>query len=124
MEYQGIREVAEAWGVSSRRVQRLCSEGRVEGARKFGRAWMFPVGARKPSRPRRMLSEPFVPVAPSSVCAGLAHADDAEYADARQVKPAASESVKTAANERMDPREDPAGLVPSLRCAPTSLLLR
>lgn len=81
MEYQGIREVAEAWGVSSRRVQRLCSEGRVEGARKFGRAWMIPVGAPKPSRPRRMPSEPFVPVAPSPACAGSAHADDAGHVD-------------------------------------------
>ena len=43
---------------------------------------------------------------------------------AQQVKPAASEPVKTAANEPMAPRADPAGFGPSLRCAPTSLLLR
>lgn len=43
---------------------------------------------------------------------------------ARQVKPAASEPVKTVTNEPMAPRADPAGLGPSLRCAPTSLLLR
>ncbi len=43
---------------------------------------------------------------------------------AQQVKPAASEPVKTAVNEPMAPRADPAGLGPSLRCAPTSLILR
>lgn len=105
MEYQGIREVAEAWGVSSRRVQRLCSEGRVEGARKFGRAWMIPVGAPKPSRPRRMPSEPFVPVAPSSVCAGLAHADDAGHVDG----PAGEARCERAGEDCCERADGPAG---------------
>ena len=47
MEYKSVQEIAEAWGVSNRRVQRLCSEGRIEGAKKLGRVWMIPHSAPK-----------------------------------------------------------------------------
>ncbi len=48
MEYLKIDDVATAWGISPRRLQTLCSEGKIEGATRFGRAWMIPKEAKKP----------------------------------------------------------------------------
>ena len=31
MEYISVKEAAEKWGISERRIQRLCSEDRIEG---------------------------------------------------------------------------------------------
>ena len=42
-------EAAEAWGITTRRVQKLCVEGRVYGAEKHGNVWMIPADAPKPS---------------------------------------------------------------------------
>lgn len=53
MEYQDASATAKDWGVSPRLVQRLCAEGRIEGARKIGGSWAVPVGARKPQDPRK-----------------------------------------------------------------------
>lgn len=49
MNYRKIDEVAAEWGISSRRLQTLCAEGKIEGAVRFGRAWMIPKNAQKPS---------------------------------------------------------------------------
>ena len=49
MEYIGIEEAAEKWGISGRSVQILCKNGRIDGAVRFGRAWMIPKTAKKPS---------------------------------------------------------------------------
>lgn len=43
-----IKEAAEKWNITARRIQVLCSEGRIEGAVKFGRDWAIPVDATKP----------------------------------------------------------------------------
>lgn len=48
MDYLKIDEVAEQWGISPRRIQTLCSQGKIEGVIRFGRVWMIPNGARKP----------------------------------------------------------------------------
>ena len=40
--YLTIRELAEKWGVSVRRVQKMCSNGVIPGATKFGNAWAIP----------------------------------------------------------------------------------
>jgi ATP/maltotriose-dependent transcriptional regulator MalT len=48
MEYLKIDEVATAWGISPRRLQTLCGAGKIEGAIRFGRAWMIPKTAKKP----------------------------------------------------------------------------
>ena len=53
MDYITAAEAARRWDVSERRVQRLCAEGRVPGAERFGRAWRIPAGAPKPADPRR-----------------------------------------------------------------------
>lgn len=48
MEYQKIDQVAAQWGISPRRLQTLCAEGKIKGAARFGRAWMIPKDAKKP----------------------------------------------------------------------------
>ena len=48
MDYIGIDEAAKRWGVSKRFVQLLCSEGRIAGVTRLGRAWMIPDNAKKP----------------------------------------------------------------------------
>lgn len=47
-DYITISEASEKWGISQRQVQHLCTLGSVEGAVKFGRAWMIPKNAKKP----------------------------------------------------------------------------
>jgi len=49
MEYLSITETAEKWGISPRRLQTLCAAGKVEGAMRFGKAWMIPKTTQKPS---------------------------------------------------------------------------
>ena len=51
--YESIRETAERWGVSQRLVQKLCTEGRIQGAQKFSGAWAIPTDAAKPADLRR-----------------------------------------------------------------------
>ena len=48
MNYLKIDEVAKQWGISPRRLQALCAAGKIEGAVRFGRAWMIPKGGTKP----------------------------------------------------------------------------
>lgn len=50
--YKTIKETAEEWNISTRRLQVLCSEGRIEGAAKLGREWAIPVEAKKPADAR------------------------------------------------------------------------
>ena len=52
MEYLSIRQTAEKWGISGRRIQRLCAEGRIPGAMKIGSYWAVPVDAVKPKDKR------------------------------------------------------------------------
>ena len=53
MEYLTTSETAERWGITARRVQVLCKEGRVEGAVYKG-VWLIPADAKKPEDPRRV----------------------------------------------------------------------
>ena len=46
------REASCRWGVSERRVNRYCAEGRIPGASRFGHSWAIPADAEKPSDPR------------------------------------------------------------------------
>ena len=48
MEYLNITETAEKWGISPRRLQTLCANGKVEGATRFGKVWMIPKNTQKP----------------------------------------------------------------------------
>lgn len=47
--YLSISETSEKWGLHPRTVQIMCSEGRIEGAVKYGRAWAIPEDAERPS---------------------------------------------------------------------------
>lgn len=47
-----VREAAERWGITERRVTVLCKEGRIEGACKSGRRWEIPSDAKKPGDSR------------------------------------------------------------------------
>lgn len=49
MQYLNITEVAEKWGISPRRLQTMCAAGKVEGATRFGKAWMIPGSTQKPA---------------------------------------------------------------------------
>ena len=53
MEYISAKEAAEKWGISKRRVQKLCEEGRIEGVTKVGLVWAIPLTARKPQDKRK-----------------------------------------------------------------------
>ena len=53
MDYLKTDEVTAEWGISPRRLQTLCNEGKIAGAIRFGRAWMIPKGAKKPIDGRR-----------------------------------------------------------------------
>lgn len=55
--YLSIREAAEKWGVSERRINQYCSEGRIPGAERFGGSWAIPEGAEKPGDPRKQKKE-------------------------------------------------------------------
>ena len=52
MEYMTIQAAAAKWGISERRIQTLCTTGRLEGAQKFGRQWAIPAHMEKPSDAR------------------------------------------------------------------------
>lgn len=47
-DFMTIQQTAEKWGVSIRRVNTLCNEGRIKGAMKFGNTWAVPKNAEKP----------------------------------------------------------------------------
>lgn len=48
MNYMTTAEIAEVWGISTRRVVVLCAEGRIEGAIQKGKMWLIPENAAKP----------------------------------------------------------------------------
>ena len=42
MKELSIQEAAAQWNVSPRRIQQMCKEGKIPGARKEGRSWLIP----------------------------------------------------------------------------------
>ena len=48
MDYLSIKQLSEKWGISKRRIQTLCSTGRIPGAKKVGYLWIIPDDAEKP----------------------------------------------------------------------------
>ena len=51
-EFITIKEIAERWDVTPRRIQKMCADGRIPGAKKFGRDWAIPSDAEKPKDAR------------------------------------------------------------------------
>lgn len=46
MNFLTTTEMAKVWGISSRRIALLCSQGRVEGATMKGKTWLIPENAK------------------------------------------------------------------------------
>ena len=49
MDYMTLKEAAEKWGVTPRRVNYYCAAGRIPGAVKMAGVWLIPKNAEKPS---------------------------------------------------------------------------
>lgn len=53
MSYLTTVEMSNRWGISSRRISLLCTQGRIDGAIKKGKTWLLPEEAEKPEDKRR-----------------------------------------------------------------------
>ena len=53
MEYITAKAVASKWGITDRRVQVLCEQGRIKGVFRLGNAWAIPANAEKPRDARK-----------------------------------------------------------------------
>ena len=53
MNYITTKEAAEKWGLSDRRVQVLCRQGKIPGVFRLGWAWAIPKDADKPEDQRK-----------------------------------------------------------------------
>ena len=49
LEFISAPEAAKKWGISERRVQKLCEEKRIPSVAKFSRMWLIPKDAEKPA---------------------------------------------------------------------------
>ena len=47
--FMTVKQAAEKWGISDRRIRVLCSEGKIPGAYQEGRGWKIPTDAEKPA---------------------------------------------------------------------------
>ena len=52
MEYLTAKQFSKIWGVTERRIIKLCNENRINGAIKNGMVWVIPEGTSKPSDKR------------------------------------------------------------------------
>ena len=50
--YTTVQDIAKKWDVTPRVVQKMCLDGRIEGAIKFGRSWAIPEETNKPKDQR------------------------------------------------------------------------
>lgn len=48
MDYISVQEAAARWGISKRRIQKLCEENRIPNVVRFSRIWLIPKNAAKP----------------------------------------------------------------------------
>ncbi|MCW6665304.1 Fic family protein [Aerococcaceae bacterium NML191219] len=60
--YMTVKQAANKWGISERRVRTLCSEGKIIGAFQEGRAWKIPFDAVKPSDGRVKKTKSLLPL--------------------------------------------------------------
>lgn len=57
MRYLTTKEFSEKWGISERRIIKLCQEKRISGAVKEGRSWTIPEDTMKPSDQRSAVAK-------------------------------------------------------------------
>lgn len=48
MDYITVKEAAEKWKITPRRVQVLCAQGKIPGTVRFGITWAIPKDAVRP----------------------------------------------------------------------------
>ena len=60
--YITIKQAAEKWGISERRVRVLCSKGKIPGAYQEGRVWKIPYDVTKPTDGRYKITESLIPI--------------------------------------------------------------
>lgn len=65
--YITVKQTAEKWGISDRRVRILCSEGKIPGAYQEGRGWKIPYDATKPTDGRYKIKESLIPIIESKL---------------------------------------------------------
>lgn len=53
LDYISAQQAADKWGISERRIQKLCEENRINGAVRFGHVWAIPKDAEKPADARK-----------------------------------------------------------------------
>jgi DNA-binding CsgD family transcriptional regulator len=66
VQYISSKEAAEKWGLTVRRIQDLCKNHSIDGAVRWGRDWMIPADANRPTDRRKKL-----PVAKAAAIAVL-----------------------------------------------------
>lgn len=59
MDYLPVQDFSDKWDISKRRIQILCKEGRIDGARMIGNMWVIPKNAYRPQDAR--IKNPVVP---------------------------------------------------------------
>lgn len=55
--FMTVKQAAEKWDISDRRVRTLCAEGKITGAYQEGRGWKIPIVAEKPADGRYKAKE-------------------------------------------------------------------
>lgn len=53
VNYMTVSKATEKWNISTRQVQKLCKENRIDGASHFGKSCMISKDAEKPVDARR-----------------------------------------------------------------------
>jgi len=56
VQYISVRQAAEKWNVTVRRIQDMCKNHMIDGAVRWGRDWMIPADAKRPGDRRKKLS--------------------------------------------------------------------
>lgn len=57
MGYLTAKQFSKIWGISERRIIKLCSENRIDGAEKNGMVWLIPENTNKPADKRNKISK-------------------------------------------------------------------
>lgn len=55
--FMTVKQAAEKWGISDRRIRVLCAKGKISGAYQEGRGWKIPMDAEKPADGRHKSKE-------------------------------------------------------------------
>lgn len=53
MDYLSVQDISNKWDISKRRIQVLCREGRIKGAKMIGNMWVVPADTERPVDARK-----------------------------------------------------------------------